>query len=196
MRYELPELEYGYADIAPVISEEIMKLHHDKHHAAYVTGANAALEKLEKNRAGELEIDVRAVLRDLSFNVNGHLLHSMLWETIRAPRENNMPTDVVMDKINEQFGSFEAFWKQFAAAAKAVEASGWAVLAADHEKNMFILQVEKQNVMFIAGFMPIMGIDVWEHAYYLDYKNDRAAYVDAFSKIIDWDAVNSRINSL
>lgn len=193
MRYELPQLPYEYGALAPVISEEIMKLHHDKHHMAYVTGANAALEKLEKARAGEMEIDIKAVLRDLSFHVNGHLLHQMFWENMRAPQENNVPTGMVAEKITEQFGSFEAFSKQFSAAAKAVEGSGWALLVADEKKNLFIIQIEKQNFMFIAGFTPILGVDVWEHAYYLDYKNDRGAYVDAWWKLVNWDDVARRL---
>lgn len=193
MRYELPALPYAYNALEPVISAEIMMLHHDKHHAAYVNGANAALEKLEKARSGEQEIDIKAVLRDLSFNVNGHILHEMFWETMRAPQDNNMPGADVSALLDKNFGSFEAFQKQFSAAAKAVEGSGWALLVSDHLQNLLMIQIEKQNLMNIAGYTPILGIDVWEHAYYLDYKNDRAAFVDAWWRVVNWDAVVRRI---
>lgn len=195
MKYELAPLPYAYDALAPVISEEIMKLHHDKHHAAYVNGANAALEKLEKARNGEVEIDIKAVLRDLSFNVNGHVLHQMFWENMRAPQENNAPTGVVKEALEKSFGSVEAFQKQFSAAAKAVEGSGWALLVADSDKNLMMIQIEKQNFMHVAGFTPILGIDVWEHAYYLDYKNDRGAYVDAWWKLVNWDDIERRFIS-
>lgn len=195
MKYELAPLPYAYDALAPVISEEIMKLHHDKHHAAYVNGANAALEKLEKARNGELEVDIKAVLRDLSFNVNGHVLHQMFWENMRAPQENNVPTGAVKEALEKSFGSVEAFQKQFSAAAKAVEGSGWALLVADTDKNLMMIQIEKQNFMHIAGFTPILGIDVWEHAYYLDYKNDRGAYVDAWWKLVNWDDIERRLAS-
>lgn len=193
MKYELPELPYSYKELAPIISEEIMTLHHTKHHQAYVTGANAALEKLEKARKGEVEIDIRAVLRDLSFNVNGHILHSVFWQNMRAPQENNIPVGFVNELIENSFGDFEAFKTQFSAAAKAVEGSGWAVVMADNDKNLFILQIEKQNMMAIAGLIPILTLDVWEHAYYLDYKNDRASYVEAWWKLVNWDDVTKRL---
>ncbi|WKZ29797.1 MAG: superoxide dismutase [Candidatus Dojkabacteria bacterium] len=195
MKYELAPLPYAYDALAPVISEEIMKLHHDKHHAAYVNGANAALEKLEKARNGEVEIDIKAVLRDLSFNVNGHVLHQMFWENMRAPQENNVPTGAVKEALEKSFGSVESFQKQFGAAAKAVEGSGWALLVADTDKNLMMIQIEKQNFMHVAGFTPILGIDVWEHAYYLDYKNDRGAYVDAWWKLVNWDDIERRLAS-
>jgi len=193
MRYTLPELPYAYTDLAPVISEEIMRLHHTKHHQAYVNGANSALEKLEKAREGELDIDIKAVLRDLSFNVNGHILHSMFWENMRAPQENNEPRGIILEKINHSFGSFAAFKAQLSSAAKAVEGSGWALLMADAEKNLVMVQIEKQNLMSIAGFIPVLGIDVWEHAYYLEYKNDRGAYVDAWWQLVNWEDVEKRI---
>jgi len=193
MKYELPVLPYKYNELAPIISEEIMTLHHTKHHQAYVTGANSALEKLEKSRSGDLEIDIRAVLRDLSFNINGHILHSVFWDNMRAPQEDNAPVGFTKELIENSFGNFDAFKSQFSAAAKTVEGSGWAVVMADLDKNLFILQIEKQNMMAIAGFIPILVLDVWEHAYYLDYKNDRASYVAAWWQLINWDDVTKRL---
>jgi Fe-Mn family superoxide dismutase len=192
-RFELPPLPYAYDALEPVISRQIMELHHDKHHAAYVKGANAALEKLEKARRGEAEIDVRAVLRDLSFHMNGHLLHAIFWPNMRSPQENNTPGGRIGDLIDQQFGSFEAFKKEFTQAANTVEGVGWAILAADGGGNLYVVQVEKHNLMHIAGFKPLLVLDVWEHAYYLDYKNARASYVENWWKVVNWDDVEGRL---
>ena len=122
-RFELPDLPYAYDALEPVISKQIMQLHHSRHHLAYVTGMNAAMDKLEKFRAGEgLEIDYKAVLRDLSFHTNGHKLHSIFWQNLQKPSKNNAPMGALLEKIIEQFGSFEAFQAEFAGAAKSVEA--------------------------------------------------------------------------
>lgn len=189
----MPPLPYGYDALEPVISKRIMELHHDKHHAAYVKGANAAAEKLEKARRGEAEIDVRAVLRDYSFNLNGHVLHSIFWPNMRPPVENNKPGGRVADLIEKQFGSFNAFQKEFGDAAKTVEGVGWAILAVDEEQNLYVVQVEKHNLMHVAGLKPILVLDVWEHAYYLQYENRRAEYVDNWWKVVNWDDVEKRL---
>jgi superoxide dismutase, Fe-Mn family len=190
----LPELPYGYGALAPTISEEIMRLHHTRHHLAYVTGANAAMDKLEKARQGEgMEVDYKATLRDLSFHLNGHLLHTIFWANMRASNSNNAPAEgKLLETINNQFGSFEAFQKEFAGAAKAVEGSGWALLI-QSEDDLHIIQVQNQNLLGIADSKVILALDVWEHAYYLDYKNDRAAYVDAWWNLVNWDDVASRL---
>jgi Fe-Mn family superoxide dismutase len=170
-----------------------MELHHDKHHKSYVDGANAALEKLDKFRKGEIEIDIRATLRDLSFHMNGHVLHSIFWPNMKPPEENNKPGGKIADLINQNFGSFEAFKKEFGNAAKTVEGSGWAILVKDNEDNLYVIQVEKHNLMHIAGFKPLLVLDVWEHAYYLDYLNDRGKYVDSWWKVVNWDDVEKRL---
>lgn len=193
MRYTQSILPYAYDALEPIISKEVMMLHHDKHHAAYVAGANAALEKLEKNRAGEMEIDIKAVLRDLSFHANGHLLHELFWKIMQPQQENNKPTGKIAQAINDSFSTFEAFQKQFAATAKSVEGSGWAVLAASPEKELVLLSVEKHNLLHIAGYHPVLALDVWEHAYYLDYKNDRGTYVDQWFSLINWNEVENTI---
>ncbi|MEM3610344.1 MAG: superoxide dismutase, partial [Candidatus Anstonellales archaeon] len=126
-KVELTKLPYKYEDIEPVISRKIMELHHSKHHLAYVNGANAAMEKLEKARKGELQIDYRAVLRDLSFHMNGHVLHEIFWHNLQKPDEKNSPGGKIEDAIVKEFGSFEAFKKEFSETAKAVEGSGWAI---------------------------------------------------------------------
>jgi Fe-Mn family superoxide dismutase len=193
-KIELPPLPYKYNALEPVISQKIMELHHDKHHKSYVDGANAALEKLEKYRKGEIEIDVRATLRDLSFHMNGHVLHSIFWPNMKPPEENNRPGGKIADLINKVFGSFESFKKEFSNAAKSVEGSGWAVLVKDEKNNLYVFQIEKHNLMHVAGFKPLLVLDVWEHAYYLDYLNDRGKYVDSWWKVVNWDDVEKRLS--
>ncbi len=197
-KYVLPALPYNYDALEPYISTEIMQLHHDKHHAAYVTGANSALEKLEKARSGALQVDLRAVLRDYSFNVDGHKLHSMFWMNMApAGKGGGAPGGKVVDKINESFGSFDIFKKQFSDAAKTVEGSGWALLLYDPEANQLVLtQIEKQNLMHLAGMQILLGLDVWEHAYYLQYKTDKGKYVDNFWNIINWSDIDSRLGKV
>ena len=192
-RFELPDLPYAYDALAPVISKEIMTLHHTRHHLAYVTGANAAMDKLEKARSGEgMEIDYKAVMRDLSFHLNGHKLHNLFWQNLRKPSKNNAPAGDLLAKIVEQFGSFEAFQIEFAGAAKSVEGSGWSALVSDGE-DLHVLQIQNHNHLVIAEVKILLLLDVWEHAYYLDYQNDRGKYVDAMWSIINWDFVGSRL---
>jgi Fe-Mn family superoxide dismutase len=193
-KYELPPLPYSYEALEPYISREIMTLHHTKHHQAYVTGANAALERLEKQRKGENPENVRGILRDLSFNLSGHKLHAVFWPNM-APsgKGGGTPGGRLADQINGDFGSFEAFKKQFSDAAKNVEAVGWAILTYDAESDtLLIYQVEKQNFMHPPDLPLILTLDVWEHAYYLQYKNDRASYVDNWWNVVNWDDVEKR----
>jgi Fe-Mn family superoxide dismutase len=194
IKYTLPALPYNYNALEPVISEEIMKLHHDKHHNAYVTGANAALEKLDKARKGELQIDIRAVLRDYSFNYGGHVLHSIFWPNMAPPgKGGGTPGGALGDKIKADFGGFDKFKAQFSDAAKTVEGSGWALLLYDNISDQLVLtQIEKQNFMHLAQLPILLGLDVWEHAYYLQYKNDRASYVDKWWDVASWDDANKR----
>ena len=193
-KYVLPELPYKYNALEPVISEEIMKLHHDKHHLAYVNGANGALEKLEKARKGEAQIDIKAVLRDFSFHFGGHVLHSIFWPNMASPgKGGGTPGGSIGDKIKQDFDGFDKFKQQFSDAAKTVEGSGWALLLYDDSTDQLVLtQIEKQNFMHLAQLPILLGIDVWEHSYYLQYKNDRAKYVDEWWKVANWDDVATR----
>lgn len=192
-RIELPNLPYSYDALEPVISKKIMELHHTRHHLAYVTGANAAMDRLEKARAGEgLDIDYKATMRDLSFHLNGHKLHSIFWANMQKSKKDNAPTGALLAKLEEQFGSFETFQAEFAGAAKGVEGSGWAALVQDGD-DLHVIQIQNQNLMFIVETKPLLLLDVWEHAYYLDYANDRGKYVDAFWSIINWTDVASRL---
>jgi Fe-Mn family superoxide dismutase len=191
--YILPDLPYDKSALAPFISEEIMTLHHDIHHAGYVKGANAALKRLESIRAGEAEGSLKSVMKDLAFNLNGHLMHEIFWTNLKPPVENNSPSDSMKQMLDTNFGSFEAFQKEFSTASASVEGSGWGVLAADNDKNLVVHQVEKHNLHHMAGFKPVLVLDVWEHAYYLDYKNKRGDYVEAFWNIVNWEDVEKRI---
>lgn len=192
-RLELPDLPYAYDALAPVISKEVMMLHHTRHHLAYVTGANAAMDRLEKARAGEgFEIDYKATMRDLSFHLNGHKLHTIFWNNMRKSTEGNEPKGKLLAKIEEQFGSFANFKTEFSGAAKAVEGSGWAALIMDGD-DLHVIQIQNQNLMNIVGTTPLLLLDVWEHAYYLDYQNDRGKYVDAWWSLVNWDDVAARL---
>lgn len=192
-RQELPDLPYAYDALEPVVSKEIMTLHHTRHHLAYVTGANAAMDRLEKARVGEgFEIDYKATLRDLSFHLNGHKLHTIFWSNMRKANENNSPTGPIAEKIVEQFGTFEAFKTEFSGAAKTVEGSGWAALIED-EGDLHVIQIQNQNLLSIVNTNVLLLLDVWEHAYYLDYQNDRGKYVEAWWQLVNWDDVNSRL---
>jgi Fe-Mn family superoxide dismutase len=194
-RYTLPELPYDYNALEPYISEEILRLHHDKHHNAYVNGANAALEKLEKARKGEMEIDLKAVLKELSFHVGGHILHTTFWNSM-APRAEG-PSGVLAERINEEFGNLDNFKNEFSKAANSVEGSGWAVLMyCSLTDRLIIQQVEKHNVNLAPGLHLLACLDVWEHAYYLQYKNDRASFVKNWWNVVNWNYIEKKFNEL
>ncbi|MEM1518040.1 MAG: superoxide dismutase [Nitrososphaerota archaeon] len=197
-KYELPPLPYSYNALEPVISEQIMMLHHSKHHLAYVNGTNLAIERLEKARRGENPENIRGILRDLSFNLSGHKLHAVFWPNMAPPgKGGGKPGGRIADQIDRDFGSFETFKKMFSDAAKNVEASGWAVLTYDSEGEFLIIyQVEKHNLLHPPSFPVLLTIDVWEHAYYLQYKNDRGAYVDNWWNVVNWDDVEKRFSKI
>ena len=190
--YTLPELPYDYSALAPSISAEIMELHHSKHHQAYVTGANAALTALAAARdSGDLA-NVNKLEKDLAFNLGGHVNHSIFWTNL-SPDGGDKPTGDLESAINDNFGSFDKFTAHFTAAAMGVQGSGWAALMWDSlGKNLIINQFFDQQANFAAGTVPLLLLDVWEHAYYLDYKNVRADYVKAFWNIANWANVQER----
>jgi Fe-Mn family superoxide dismutase len=193
--YVLPQLPYGYGDLQPYMSEEQLRIHHSKHHQAYVNGANAILQRLDKSRREKLDVDVKASLKELSWNVAGHLLHSLFWENLAPPsRGGGEPGGKLADKIVEDFGSFERFKKEFSQAAISVEGSGWAALTLCRQTGrLMLMQVEKHNVNVYPAFPILMVLDVFEHAYYIDYKNDRGKFVEAFWNIVNWDTVGKRL---
>ena len=196
--YILPRLPYDYNDLEPHISEEQLKIHYEKHHQGYVNGANAIIEKLEKARKDDVDLDIKSTLKALSFNIGGHILHSLFWPNL-APsvKGGGEPGGVLSDTIEKEFGSFERFKREFSQAAVSAEGSGWAALTFCRQTNRpIIMQIEKHNTNVYPMFRILMVIDVWEHAYYLDYKNARAKFVDAFWNIVNWDKVNKRLEEL
>jgi Fe-Mn family superoxide dismutase len=193
--YVLPKLPYDYNGLEPYISEQQLTIHHDKHHLTYVNAANAAFKKLEEARKNKAEIDVKAMLKELSFNIGGHQLHSIFWPTMAPAGKGGggEPTGKLAEAINDTFGSFAQFKAEFSKAAATTEGSGWAALAIDVKtKQLAIMQIEKHNVNFYTGFYIVMVLDVWEHAYYLDYKNERPKFVEAFWNIVNWEQINKR----
>ncbi len=196
--YSLPKLPYGYKDLEPFISEEQLTLHHDKHHQAYVTGANALLEKLDKARKENTDLDLKAALKELSFNIGGHVLHSLFWANM-APKGkgSEKPEGLLANAIDKEFGNLDRFKKEFSQAAASAEGSGWAALSFCMQTNRpIIMQIEKHNVNVYPMFRILMVLDVWEHAYYLDYKNLRPKFIEAFWNIVNWNEVNNRLVSL
>lgn len=194
-QYTLPELEYGYGELAPFISEELLKLHHDKHHASYVNGANAILQKLDKLKAEPGEFDTKATFKELSFHIGGHLLHSLFWKNL-APVSKGGGTisGAIAGLIEQEFRSFEQFKKQFSQTAISTEGSGWAALTyCKQTRRPLIMQVEKHNANVYPMFGILLVIDVWEHAYYLDYKNERAKFVEGFWNVVNWQEVDKRL---
>jgi Fe-Mn family superoxide dismutase len=194
--FTLPKLPYDYNALAPYISEQQLKLHHDKHHQAYVNGANAAFEKLDKARSDNTDVDVKATLKELSFNIGGHLLHSIFWENMApAGKDGGQPSGALADLINKEFGSFDRFKKEFTMAAAGTEGSGWAALAMHPcVGRPLIMQIEKHNVNVYPTFNILMVLDVWEHAYYLDYKNERPKFIEAFWNIVNWDQISKNLS--
>jgi Fe-Mn family superoxide dismutase len=190
--YTLPTLAHDYSALEPSISGAIMELHHSKHHQAYVTGANAALAALAAARdSGDLT-NVNKLEKDLAFNLGGHVNHSIFWTNL-SPDGGDKPTGDLASAIDDQFGSFDKFTAHFTAAAMGVQGSGWAALTWDSiGQNLLINQFFDQQSNFAAGTVPLLLLDVWEHAYYLDYKNVRADYVKAFWNIASWANVQER----
>jgi len=196
--YALPQLPYGYDQLQPYISKEQLTLHHQKHHQAYINSANAILERLDKARKEGADFDVKATLKELSFHIGGHLLHSLFWPNIAPPgKGGGNPTGTLGTALEKEFGSFERFKREFSLAAISVEGSGWAALSFCRQTNRpIIMQIEKHNTNVYPMFTILMVIDIWEHAYYLDYKNERAKFVDAFWNIVNWDEVNKRLERI
>ena len=194
--YTLPELDYAYDALEPHISAEIMELHHTKHHANYVNGANAALEKLQKAREnGEIGAVVTALSKDLAFNLGGHTNHSIFWKNL-SPNGGGQPTGALAEAIDRDFGSFDAFKDHFKAAALGLQGSGWAVLGFDHIAGRLVIeQMTDQQGNLSINLTPLLMLDMWEHAFYLQYKNVKADYVEAVWNVFNWDDVAARFDA-
>ncbi len=201
MAFELPPLPYAYDALEPYIDEQTMRLHHDKHHAAYVKNLNAALEKHPELNAWTLEDlmskinqvpeDIRTAVRN---NGGGHINHTMFWQ-IMAPRSGGEPTGALAADIQKTFGSFATFREQLNKAAMGRFGSGWAWLVLDGSK-LAVISTANQDSPFVEGKSPVMGVDVWEHAYYLKYQNRRDEYLAAWWNVVNWAEVAKRYEKL
>jgi superoxide dismutase, Fe-Mn family len=197
MAHEVPPLPYAYNALEPHIDEQTMRIHHDKHHAAYVNNLNTALEKhpdLQRKSVEELIKGINTVPDEIKTavrnNGGGHVNHTMFWE-IMGPGKGGQPGGAVGDAIKSSFGSFDAFKEQFAKAATTRFGSGWAWLL-DVGGKLVIESTANQDSPLMEGKKPILGLDVWEHAYYLKYQNRRPDYITAWWNAVNWDAVNGR----
>ncbi|SIO91228.1 superoxide dismutase [Nocardiopsis sp. JB363] len=190
--YTLPELPYDYAALEPWISGQIMELHHDKHHATYVAGANTTLEKMAEAREGGDFGTVNQLQKNLAFNLGGHVNHSVFWKNL-SPDGGDKPEGELGAAIDDQFGSFDAFRGHFNAAALGIQGSGWAILAWDAlGQRLIIEQLFDQQANIAIGTQPLLMLDMWEHAFYLQYKNVKADYVKAFWNVVNWADVQQR----
>jgi Fe-Mn family superoxide dismutase len=195
MSHQLPPLPYAYDALEPYIDEQTMRLHHDIHHEGYVKGLNNAEAKLADARAAGDFALVKHWSREAAFHGSGHLLHSIFWPNMIAASEAKpAPEGALAEAIKRDFGSFEAFKSQFVAASTAVEGSGWGILAYRPDDGaLVILTAEKHQNLTQWGVVPLLVLDVWEHAYYLKYQNRRGEYVKNFFNIINWDDVAARL---
>jgi len=196
--FQLPNLPYEYEALEPVISAEIMRLHHTKHHQAYVTNLNAALEKYAEAEAKGDVASMIALQGAIRFNGGGHVNHSIFWTNL-APQGKGggeLPTGQLMDAIQEEFGSLQNFIDKFSAMTTAIQGSGWGWLGFDKATgHLRMTTCANQDPLSLTGFVPLLGIDVWEHAYYLQYKNVRPDYVKAIWSIVNWKNVADRFNA-
>jgi len=198
-QYTLPDLPYAYDALNAVIDEQTMRIHHDKHHAGYVRGVNKALAQLEAIRweQGDPTL-IQHWQRQLSFHMGGHINHTLFWSGMKPEIDGGggQPAGNLSQKIKQSFGSFGKFAKQFKLAATKVEGSGWGWLVYEPvSRQLLVTQMQNQQDMMFPGAIPLLGVDVWEHAYYLKYQNRRADYVEAFMRVINWDEISRRFEA-
>ena len=193
--YTLPPLTYDYGALEPHISGQIMELHHDKHHAGYVKGANTALEKLATAREKDDYATIAKLQKDLAFNLSGHVLHSLFWQNL-SPGGGGEPTGDLAAQITGDFGGFDRFKKHMTEAANTIQGSGWALAAWDPaSKRVIIEQVYDHQGNHGQGTMPLLAIDAWEHAFYLQYKNVKADFFNAVWNVFDWEDVANKFKA-
>ena len=191
--YALPELSYGYDALEPHVSRELLELHHDAHHAAYVKGANDTLDKLDDARHDRRFEYIGQLEKSLAFNVAGHVLHSLLWKNMK-PDGGGSPEGDLAASLERDFGGFESFKAQLTAAAAAVQGSGWGALSWEPlGRRLVVEQVYDHQGNTGNATTPILVIDMWEHAYYLKYRNKKAAWIEAFWQLVNWTDVAERL---
>ncbi|MBO6513378.1 MAG: superoxide dismutase [Phycisphaerales bacterium] len=197
--YKLPDLPYDYDALSPHIDVMTMTIHHSKHHAGYVRGLNNAIKQLRSIREGTGDAStIQHWQRQLSFHAGGHINHTLFWTGMSPSKDTGgqgggSPTGSLAQAIGRDFGSFDQFANQFKAASKSVEGSGWGWLVYEPiAQQLMITQMQNQQDMLFAGAIPLLGVDVWEHAYYLTYQNRRADYINAFMNVINWSEIQRR----
>lgn len=197
--YSLPELDYDYNSLEPYISKELLHIHHDFHHASYVKNANNLLQMLEVSKIDNIDFNPKMIAKDLSFYIGGHILHSLFWKNMAPANEGGggNPSGKIVQILTDEFGSIERFKKILSQTAVNAEGSAWAALAYCKELNRpIIMQIEKHNVNLIPTFDLLLVLDVWEHAFYIDYKNEKDKFVKVFWNIINWEEINKRVEFL
>lgn len=193
--YSLPDLAYDYGALEPHINGRIMELHHDKHHAAYVKGANTALDQLQETRSQNDFATLPMLERNLAFHISGHVLHSIFWTNL-SPDGGDEPTGELAETIGSTFGGFDAFRQQMTEAATTIQGSGWALASWEPVAGrMVIQQVHDHQGNHGQGTVPLLAIDAWEHAYYLQYENQKQDFFDAIWRVVNWSDVASRYES-
>ena len=194
--YTLPELPYDYSALEPYVSGKIMELHHDKHHQAYVNGANQALEQIHDAAESGNVAQSNLLEKNLAFNLAGHKNHSIFWKNM-APAIGQEPTGELKAAIEDQFGSFQGFQTYFESMCAGIQGSGWAVLAWDTlGERLVTLQMYDHQGNLPVTIFPLVLLDLWEHAYYLEYLNDRASYVKAWWHIVNWEDASKRFDEV
>lgn len=190
--YTLPDLAYDYGALEPHVSGQIMELHHSKHHAAYVTGANTTLEKLDEARTKNDFGSITMLEKNLAFHTSGHVLHSLFWSNL-SPTGGDKPAGGLAAAIDRDFGSFDGLVNQLTDATNSVQGSGWGALAYEPlAEKLIVQQIYDHQGNIVTGSVPLLVIDAWEHAYYLQYRNVRADFVKAVWNIINWQDVADR----
>lgn len=194
--YALPKLAYGLDALEPHVSRELLELHHDAHHAAYVKGANETLDKLDDARQSRRFDYIGQLEKNLAFNVAGHVLHSLLWKNL-TPDGNGSPDGELAAALERDFGGFDAFKEELTAAAAAVQGSGWGALSWEPlGRRLVVEQVYDHQGNTGNSTVPILVVDMWEHAYYLQYRNEKAAWLEAFWELVDWKDVALRLTKV
>lgn len=196
-KFVLPELGYAFNALEPAIDAQTMEIHHDKHHAGYVNNLNAALEKAPKffdlsvedilKKLNDVPEEIRTAVRN---NGGGHANHALFWKLL-APGGKNVPSGHLLKDIDTSFGSYDNFMNVFSNAAKTRFGSGWAWLVLDENKKLQVYSTANQDSPYLQGHIPVLGLDVWEHAYYLKYQNRRPDYVNAFWTVVNWDTADN-----
>jgi Fe-Mn family superoxide dismutase len=195
-KYTLPDLPYDFGALEPHISGKIMELHHGKHHRAYVTNANTALEGLAEARAKNDFSKIATLERALAFNLSGHVLHSLFWQNL-APKAGGEPTGALADQVKRDFGSFAAFRGELTGAATTIMGSGWAALMWDPiGKRLLTAQIHDHQSEIAQGGIPILVMDAWEHAFYLQYGPDKKSYFEAVWNVWNWADAGSRFEAV